>query len=307
MGKVFVFGSLNMDLCMHCKEIPRQGETLAGEGFFTAPGGKGGNQAVAAAKLGAETYMLAKVGQDLFGDMLLESQEKSGVHCEYILRGGSRSGVAIILLSGGDNRILCDYGANLQLTAAEALPVLQKLAQPGDLLLTQLECDMDETFQMLRGAKEMGLATLLNTAPAHTLPARVYADLDFLVVNQTECEVLTGIFPTGEADSRKPLEMLSQRGAAAALVTLGKAGSACLHRGNLHFVPTLPVKLADSTAAGDAYIGAFACALSKGNSLSQAMTFATRAAAVTITRIGAQQAIPTLEELRQFFIENTFA
>lgn len=303
MKKVIVFGSLNMDLSIHCAALPAQGETIQGECFCRAAGGKGANQAVAAAKLGAESYMLGMLGNDDFGRELEQALECAGVHKEHLLIGKQVSGVAVIVRSQGDNRIICDFGANYEVTAQDVEPILADIGRPGDLFLAQLECQPQESYALLRQAKTMGLTTIFNPAPARPLPEDLYPCLDYLVVNQSECEIITGIYPATRAACEKPLRLLKGLGVGAVVLTLGKQGSISLIGDEIHYVPSYHVKNVDTTAAGDTYIGAFASALARGEEMSAAMEFATRAAAMAITRAGAQPSIPTLKELEQFHAE----
>lgn len=303
MKKVIVFGSLNMDLSIHCAALPSQGETVQGDGFCRAAGGKGANQAVAAAKLGAQTYMLGMIGNDSFGDGLQQALSDAGVHSEHLLIGTQASGVAVVLRSEGDNRIICDYGSNYEVVAEDIAPLMTSLAQPEDLFLAQLECQPEQTYKVLHLAKKMGLTTIFNPAPAQPLPERVYFDLDYLIVNQSECQILTGIYPSTRGACNEPLQILSKRGVGAIVITLGKMGSVCLLEGQIYYVPSYRVENVDTTAAGDTYIGAFASALSRGETISEALDFATRAAAMAITRAGAQPSIPSLEELNYFDAE----
>lgn len=302
MKKVIVFGSLNIDLSIRCPAVPAKGETIEGSDFLRTPGGKGGNQAVASARLGAETHMLGCLGNDLFGEEVYHSLTAAGVCCDNLLRNGKSTGVAVILRCEEDNRIICDYGANHAITADEVLPLLGALASPGDIFLTQLECRAEETFKLLYAAKEIGMVTILNPAPAQILPMPLYAALDYLIANQTECHILTGMLPNRREDCQDALQLLQERGVAVPLITLGKEGSTCYMGKQFYGVPSFRVQNVDTTAAGDAFIGAFACALARDTELSEAMVFATRAAAMTITRLGAQQSIPTLDELEQFEI-----
>lgn len=303
MKKVIVFGSLNMDLSIHCSILPAQGETVRGDGFCRAAGGKGANQAVAAAKLGAAAYLLGMLGNDLFGESLQQALADAGVNSEHLLIGKQSSGVAVVVRSEGDNRIICDYGANYEVMAADIAPIMTSLGSPGDLFLAQLECRPEQTYQLLKLAKTIGLTTIFNPAPARPLPEHVYSDLDYLIVNQSECQILTGIYPDGRAACDEPLQILKNRGVGTVIITLGKAGSVCLQEGHISYVPSYRVQNVDTTAAGDTYIGAFASALSRDEKIDEALEFATRAAALAITRAGAQPSIPTMAELRLFKAE----
>ena len=256
MKKVIVLGSLNMDLTIQCVDLPKNGETINGSDFFVNPGGKGGNQAVAAAKLGAETHMIANIGNDVFGEQLLEALQGYGVHTKGVFRDAHEtSGVAMIIRSHGDNRIILGNGANHTLPEAAFVEMLQKLARKDDIFLTQLENDYALVRNALRHAKQAGMYTMLNPAPARVLDSDVYEHLDLIVVNQSECELLTGIYPSDEESCMEALLSFEARGVDA-LITLGTHGSMCNAFGRYLFVPAQKVETVDTTGAGDSFIGA---------------------------------------------------
>ena len=299
MKKVIVFGSMNMDLCVSCKEAPKAGETVQGYDFFTNPGGKGGNQATAAARLGALTKMVGCVGQDAFGDMLLQTLEKSGVDCKLVRRSRKQStGVAVITRTGGENRIVVSGGANLELTAADVEVLLDTDAAAGDIFITQYECSLQAVQSAICAAKARGLFTLFNPAPAHEIAQNVYECTDLLVVNETECAFLTGICPQSEQECTAAFEKLRTLGCRNAVITLGAKGSMYSGSEGSFFAESYPVeKVVDTTGAGDTFIGALAAELLRGATMQRAMRFATRASAAAITKAGAQQSIPTLQEV----------
>lgn len=301
MSKVIVFGSLNMDLSMVCGRLPRAGETIIGSGFFTNAGGKGGNQAVAAARAGAKTVMLARVGDDPFGDPLIEGLRKAGVDCSYVEHAaGYSTGTAMIIRSDGENRIIVDSGANLALDAPAACRLLEAVAEPEDVLLTQLECDFDTTAAVLARARELGLYTVLNAAPGRGLPDTILAGLDLLCVNETECEALCGIIPADKWRTKDALRCFAGKGVHNTIVTVGRHGSMGLVENDFVSVPAFRVASVDSTGAGDAYLGAIAAELSRGNELPDGMRIATAAAALAVQKPGAQQSMPTHDEITVF-------
>ena len=301
MKKVIVLGSLNMDLTIQCVDLPKNGETINGSDFFVNPGGKGGNQAVAAAKLGAETHMIANIGNDVFGEQLLEALQGYGVHTKGVFRDAHEtSGVAMIIRSHGDNRIILGNGANHTLPEAAFVEMLQKLARKDDIFLTQLENDYALVRNALRHAKQAGMYTMLN--PARVLDSDVYEHLDLIVVNQSECELLTGIYPSDEESCMEALLSFEARGVDA-LITLGTHGSMCNAFGRYLFVPAQKVETVDTTGAGDSFIGALCSCLSRDVDMKEAMEFATRVAALTVTRRGAQASIPYKKEVEHYFKE----
>lgn len=303
MNKVFIYGSINTDFSIECARIPLQGETIGGFNFIASPGGKGANQAVAAAKSGAASYLLGKVGSDEMGSSALKSLTEYGVDCSFILKDGSKTGVAIIIRSDNDNRIICDYGANMEISSAEVLQILQSNASEGDILLCQFECEVNEVISAIIKAKEIGMKTILNPAPACKISDEIYKYIDYLIVNQTESHILSEFYPKSTSECMEPLNFFIKHGVGAAIVTLGDKGSVCLSDDFAEF-PAYKVAVVDTTAAGDTYAGAFAACLARGEDLKSALNYATAASAIAITRLGAQQSVPDHIEIMEFLKEN---
>lgn len=298
MSKVVVFGSLNMDLSIESDHMPVMGETIMGRCFITNSGGKGANQAVASAKLGAEVVMLGAVGEDAFGDQMIASLAEEGVQCEYIERvSGLATGVALITRVAGDNFIVLGSGANAAPTAEGVHAALDEVARGGDVFLTQLECDFDATMAALRDAHDRGMYTVLNPAPARELPEWVYPCLDMVVVNESECELLTGIYPENDETAQQAMEKLSALGVGTVVVTLGERGSVVLSKGTMLKAVPCKVNAIDTTCAGDTYIGALVASYARGITLERAIDLATKASAMATTKIGAQQSIPRLQDV----------
>ena len=298
MKKVIVFGSLNMDLTIECDQLPQAGQTVEGHGFFTNPGGKGGNQAAAAAKMGAPTYMIARVGEDLFGEEILRALTGAGVDCRYVdksARGGT--GVAVITRSGGDNRIILSRGANHEITGAEVEAALESLGGPLDVFVTQYECSALAVTDALAAAKRRGLFTIFNPAPAKAIPPETYPDIDLLVVNQTECAFLTGIYPTDRESCQTALGRFKALGAGGAIITLGAAGSVCRMGGELIRVESYSVPNVDTTAAGDTFTGYLLAAMARGCSMAECLELASKAAALAVMKEGAARSIPYLQDV----------
>lgn len=298
MSKVVVFGSLNMDLSIESDHMPVMGETIMGRCFITNPGGKGANQAVASAKLGAEVVMLGAVGEDAFGDQMIAALAEEGVQCDRIERVRDlATGVALITRVQGDNFIVLGSGANAAPSAESVRASLDEVARGGDVFLAQLECDFDATMEALRDAHDRGMYTVLNPAPARQLPEWVYSCLDMVVVNESECEVLTGLYPEDEASAKAAMEKLSSFGVGTVVVTLGERGSVVLSRGKLLSSVPPKVDAVDTTCAGDTYIGALVASYARGVTIESAIELATKASAMATTKIGAQQSIPHLEDV----------
>ena len=294
--KIFVVGSLNMDLVIKAPYMPENGVTMHGEGFMTNPGGKGANQAAAIGKLGGEVYMVGCVG-DAFGDELKTTLCKYGVHTRYVDKlSGISSGIAVILVVDGDNRIILDAGANGKVDLALIDKALSS-ADRGDYLVTQLEIEQNVVEYALKIAKEKGMTTILNPAPAAKVSEGILANCDFFIPNQSEAEFYTGIYPKDEASAQKCAEVLAGFGVKNVVITLGAEGSASVCGGVYEKVDSFPAKAIDTTAAGDTYVGALVTKLAEGASMKEAMIFASKASSITVTRRGAQQSIPYRNEV----------
>ena len=288
-----------MDLVIRAARMPQGGETILGEGFLSNPGGKGANQAVAVAKLGGEAYMVGCVGRE-FGADLLETLQKYGVHADHVRRETDlSSGIAVIIVADGDNRIILDTASNGRTDEALVDRAFAD-AKEGDYLLVQLEIGLPTVAYALKEAKKRGMITVLNPAPAAKLPQALYADCDWFVPNQTEAQFYTGIYPSDETSIRKCAEKLGKLGVKNVLITLGTDGSASVSKGVFRRVDPVPASAVDTTAAGDTYVGAFVTRLSEGAEIETAMHFASTASALTVTRRGAQCAIPLRAEVEAY-------
>ena len=298
MPRVIVFGSLNMDLSIACSRMPHAGETISGSGFITNAGGKGANQAVAAARLGAETCMIGAVGADAFGNDLHRCLEAADVDtAELATVEETPTGVAVIIRTDGDNRIVLDPGANHVLRITDVETALERVAQPGDIFITQLECDVATTFSALAAAHERGLYTIFNPAPACEIPPETWHNVDLLCLNETECAAISGMLPVNDDTANAAFKRLAALGVERAVITRGSEGSNVYDAELSAHVPAREVEVVDTTAAGDTYIGALAAALVAEKPLIDAASWASAAAALTVTRTGAQCSIPTKAEV----------
>ena len=227
MSRVIVFGSLNMDLSIACDRPPLAGETIMGRDLVMGAGGKGANQAVAAARLGARTCMIGAVGADAFGRELSGGLSSDGIDTtELVCADAAPTGIALIVRSEGDNRIIVEPGANHVLTAEDACAALDRAAQPGDIFVTQLECALDATRAALAHARDMGLTTIFNPAPACPLPDDTWGYVDVLCLNETECAAYTGVLPEDGETVAQAMEVLAGLGAGGVVITRGAAGRA---------------------------------------------------------------------------------
>lgn len=298
MSKALVFGSMNMDLSVHCPRIPAAGETIGGDSFITTPGGKGANQAVAASRMGASVAMIAAVGADAFGSVLVAGLEEAGVDVSSVHAvSDCLTGTATIIRTDGDNRIILDHGANHRLSFEDVRSAIDAVGEAEDVFLAQFECDPLVTEEALVYAHERGLFTMLNPAPARPVPQRLWDAVDYVCLNETECEIIAGDVPLGHQEAAAAARKIAGCGVGQVVITLGAQGAYGYNCGEECFVPARKVVAVDSTAAGDTFIGAMVAARLLGMSFREAMELATLASAVTVQRVGAQASIPTLEEL----------
>jgi ribokinase len=309
VARVAVIGSLNMDLVARAPRLPRPGETLAGSAFAQVAGGKGGNQAVAAARLGARVTMIGCVGADANGELLRTGLLAEGIDCSALdTSQHAPTGVALIVVDeASQNAIVIVAGSNVEVTPATLARHEVTLAA-ADVVVCQLETPPDAVYAALAAARKLGKTTILNPAPATgPLPAEWLPLIDYLVPNELEAATLTGLPLDTPADAARAAEALHRAGARNVLITLGAQG-VCALLGDVtpdgsgtpataHW-PAPQVAAVDTTAAGDTFIGALAARLAAGEAPAQAIQFALRAASISVTREGAQPSIPTLEEMQ---------
>lgn len=292
MKKIFIVGSLNADLVINAPYAPKGGETLIGSGFMINSGGKGANQACACGKLGGTAYMCGCVGNDAFGQELTRQLRDAGVNTDFVrVVDNSPSGVAVIVVTEGENRIIIDSGANGLLTEKDIDGVLS-LAEEGDIYLTQLECPIDVVGYGLRLAKEKGLVTVLNPAPANSDILRYAKYVDIITPNETESEILGGKGALFDCEI------------STVITTLGERGFEIATRDSSQIYPCIKIKPVDTTAAGDTACGGLCVKLSMGYDIVSAMKFGSLSASIACTRKGAQMSIPTLDEVLKYQIDN---
>ena len=300
-AKVVVVGSLNMDLVTRASRLPRGGETLVGQSFATVPGGKGANQAVAAARLGAEVAMIGCVGSDAYGAQLRDALLVEGIDCQAVNEVVCSSGVALIVVDdSSQNAIVIVAGSNGQLTPASLL-AFDAVLQAAEVIVCQLEVPMDTVGYALKRARALGKTVILNPAPASgPLPADWYAAIDYLIPNESEASALSGV-PVDSLDAAKVAAThLLNAGAGKVIVTLGSQGALFADGQGFEHLPAPKVQAVDTTAAGDTFVGGFAAALANGQGEAEAIRFGQVAAALSVTRAGAQPSIPTLHDVQGF-------
>ena len=300
MKKIVVIGSINMDLVTICERAPRGGETLLGKKFMQIPGGKGANQAVAIGKMKTLVSMLGKVGKEGMGDILLNSMKNSGVDVSNIEYSDEATGIAkIIVEENGQNRIIVVPGANYDVDNAYIDRHLD-IIKNCDIVVTQLEIPMETVKYSLKKAKELGKTTILNPAPANKLDEEIILNSDYIIPNETELELLSGHVVTDENSVIKAAQTLLDKGVKGLIVTLGSKGCMFISKTEIKSFPAYKVKAIDTTAAGDSFIGGFVNGLASGLSFDEAIDRGTKVAAISVTKIGAQTSIPTLEEVLNF-------
>ena len=290
-----------MDLVTRASRLPRAGETLIGQTFSTVPGGKGANQAVAAARLGGEVAMIGCVGTDAYGSQLREALLVEGIDCQAVSSVAGSSGVALIVVDdSSQNAIVIVAGSNGALTPA-SLQAFDAVLQGADVIVCQLEVPMDTVGYALKRGCELGKTVILNPAPASApLPAEWYASIDYLIPNESEASALSGVMVDSLDSAKEAATRLIEAGAGKVIVTLGAQGALFADGQGFERLVAPKVKAVDTTAAGDTFVGGFAAALSAGKSEAEAIRFGQVAAALSVTRAGAQPSIPTLHDVQGF-------
>jgi len=297
-SQIIVIGSINTDMLVQAESLPHPGETVLGNEFRISGGGKGANQAVAAARLGGNVMMAACVGDDMFGKQALDNLQAESIDCQHILTSSAHSsGVALISVDqNGENQIVVSPGANNQVSAEQVSAILN-CADENSLVLLQLEIPLAIVSHAIRVANEKGARVILDPAPAQVLSDEIYAGVYLLTPNQTEAQQLTGITVIDEQSAEAALRHLLQAGAHNVALTLGPKGVLLGAGETMELIPGVPVEAVDTTAAGDCFNGALASALSRGLSLPDAAGFACKAASFAVTQFGAQDAMPSITDL----------
>ena len=298
--KIVVIGSCNTDMVINMERLPLPGETLLGGKFFMNPGGKGANQAVAAARLGGKVLFIAKVGNDPFGVRAVDQYKAEGINTKHVVVDKEHpSGVALILVDAhGENSIAVASGANAHLMPQD-IDNARGAIEDGDILLMQLETPLETVEHAALLAKQLGKKVILNPAPAHPLPESLLRNLYMLIANETEAEYISGIQITDMNSVARAADIICGKGVENVVITLGSKGAFVKERGAYHQVQGLKVKAVDATAAGDTFCGALCVALAEGRSITEAVEFANRAAAITVTRMGAQSSLPYRREVER--------
>ena len=292
-GNILVIGSSNTDMTIRASRLPAPGETILGGEFKMGRGGKGANQAVAAKRLGGNVTFVCKVGNDVFGNESVQAYAAEGMDISRILRSEKPSGTALIMVDdSGENCISVAPGANGDISV-EDIRSIADLIRSASYLILQLEIPVAAVVEAAHIAHEAGVCVILNPAPATKLPESIFADIDILTPNQTETAILTGI----SDDPDKAVARLAELGVGRIVMTRGSKGSAVYENGKCTLVDACKVNAIDATAAGDTFCGALCVSLSEGLDLVEAARFATRASALTVQKMGAQESIPYRKDL----------
>ena len=298
MRRIIVIGSSNTDMVVKCKKLPTPGETILGGAFLMNPGGKGANQAVAAARLNGIVTFVAKTGNDLFGEQSKLLFEKEGIDTRFLIRDQKNpSGVALIAVDeNGENSIVVASGSNATLSAYD-IDEKVYVADKEDVYLMQLEIPVGTVEYVAQKVSDKGNRVILNPAPARLLSQELLDSVYVLTPNEIEAEILTGIKVENASSAERSAMKLLDKGVKNVVITMGAAGAYLCTPEISKMIPVVPVKAVDTTAAGDVFNGALAVALAEGKDLEEAVGFANKAASISVTRLGAQASAPYRNEL----------
>jgi len=302
--KIVVVGSCNTDMVIKADRLPVPGETILGGTFFMNPGGKGANQAVAAARMGGKVTLISKTGNDVFGKQSVSLYNSENINTDYIFSDPKHpSGVALITVdSNGENCIVVASGANASLSPSDINKARVEI-ESSDLVLMQLEIPIETVEYVAEMANKKEIKVLLNPAPARALSEQLLKNLYIIIPNKTEAEILSGIKVTDIDSARKAAAIISAKGVDIVVITLGSQGALIKEHDDYHFVEAYQVDTIDTTAAGDAFCGTVCVGLSEGKSILESVQLAAKAAALTVTRMGAQGSIPFRSELSSLDLE----
>lgn len=297
-SSIVVVGSSNTDMVIKADHLPAPGETILGGTFFMNPGGKGANQAVSAARLGGQVTFICKTGNDIFGRQSIRLFEEEGIDTRYLISDPSNpSGVALITVDRhAENCIVVASGANATLSPEDLSPAEPAIRESG-ILLMQLEIPLPTVEHVAAVAASSGVRVVLNPAPALELPVELLANVSVLTPNKTEAEMISGLPVKDIRSGEQAARAIRAKGAQTVIITLGSQGALLLHEDKFSHIPAVPVEAVDTTAAGDVFNGALCVGLAGGRSMKEATEYACRAAAISVTRLGAQSSVPYMHEL----------
>ena len=305
-NKIVVIGSSNVDLLMKMDHLPEKGETVTDAEFFQVYGGKGANQAVAAARAGGHVAFVNCVGEDAYTPQMVQNYKNDGIDTRFVFHEkGIASGHALIMIGGaGMNYLSVAPGANYKLTPAkidEAMPVIEEAA----MIVMQYEITQETIQYVIDIANQKGIPVMWNCAPARAFDMSYIPKINILVLNEVEAGFLAGMPVENKTDAEKAAGILISKGVEKVIITLGSQGAFVVTKNEKVSVPSYKVDAIDTTAAGDTFCGSFAVALVEGKSLKEALQFASAAAAISVTRMGAQPSAPTRKEIDEFLMQNS--
>lgn len=306
MNKICVLGSINMDLVLKVKDMPKVGETILSKSFQKIAGGKGANQAVAAKRSGAEVFMISKIGKDENGRELRDKLVKDNIDVKYVFEDEVEpTGMALIMVNeNGNNSIIVNAGSNMTLTRDE-IHSAQEVIKESEIIISQFETPEDMTIEAFKIAKENEKVTILNPAPAKKIKEELLKYTDIIVPNETEAELLTGIEIKDIEDAKEAGKVFLDKGVKFVIITLGENGAALIGKDFCEIVPAYKVNAIDTTAAGDSFIGGLSSKLDVKNlgreTLSKAIRFGNKVSSIAVQRKGAQPSIPFLEEVLEIY------
>lgn len=301
MKNILVIGSINMDMVINTDRLPHLGETITGYGFAAIPGGKGANQALAVSRLGGKVKMLGCVGDDIYGDRLIENLKANGVGTESIEIVGGSSGIAVITICNGDNHIILDKGANEKFTP-QSIDENIDLIKWADIVLFQLEIPQDTILYAAKIAKKSGAKVLLNPAPMQKIDPEIMGLVDAFVPNKHEAEQFLNMKIENKNDTEDAVKKLLNMGIEQVVITLGADGCAYNDNRTIKFQHAVKVDVVDTTAAGDSFIGGFCTALCEDKDVDHSIKFATVVSALTVGKKGAGISIPNRSEVDDLII-----
>lgn len=302
-AKIVVVGSFNADITALTPKFPVGGETIMGKSLTFGAGGKGTNQAVSAAKNGAEVVMVSKIGTDVLSDIARKTYSEAGIDSSFVVETSEyATGSAIIEVSeeSGENKIVVIPGANNYLTAADVNKASEKISE-CDIVLTQLETSEESVGAALKLSAKYGKTTVLNPAPYSAIPETWFSLVDYFIPNETETEYFTGVKVTDEDSAKEAAKVLMSKGVKNVIITMGKKGAFFCNENESFVVPSTSNKAVDTTGAGDCFCGAFCTALAEGMSVNDSILFANCAAGISVTRMGASASMPTRDETDSVF------
>lgn len=304
-SKIMIVGSLTMDVIAIAQRRPIRGETVLGKEFAMVPGGKGANQAVTSARLGADAFMVGRVGDDLFANMVLENLSVLGVHTEHVVRDHTAgTGIAHIMVDGnGDNSIVMVPRANWNITTKD-IDAVENLLRDADALMLQLEIPLPIVEYAAKKAKEHGVLVIFNPAPATSVSEELLRYVDIITPNETEATIITGVSVTDVNGAEIAAREIRKLGVPTVIITMGGSGSLMACESGVIHLPAEHVDVVDTTAAGDAFNGGLAVALVGGRSLREAHAYAGVVGTLAVTRLGAQSSIPSREDVETFIFNH---